>query len=228
MSTLQATNLKHNASASNNITLDSAGNVGVGVAAPSARLHISGASGSPQARLGTPAGYYEINAFDGNPVYMVVNGTNHTSGVIGTQSNTPFAFFTNNTERGRFTAGGDFQFNSGYGSVAVAFGCRAWVNFNGTGTVAIRASGNVSSITDNGVGDYTINFSTAMPDVNYAAVYGGRSAGIVNASYGGGVWGAEGGTYSTTALRVVYLAFGTVNYVGQVTDLPTACVAIFR
>jgi hypothetical protein len=46
--------------------------------------------------------------------------------------------------------------------------CRAWVNFNGTGTVAIRASGNVSSITDNGVGDYTLNFTTAMVDVNYS------------------------------------------------------------
>jgi hypothetical protein len=43
------------------------------------------------------------------------------------------------------------------------------VNFNGTGTVAIRASGNVSSITDNGVGDYTVNFSTAMPDASFAA-----------------------------------------------------------
>ena len=46
--------------------------------------------------------------------------------------------------------------------------CRAWVNFNGTGTVAIRASGNVTSITDNGTGDYTVNFTTAMPDANYA------------------------------------------------------------
>ena len=46
--------------------------------------------------------------------------------------------------------------------------CRAWVNFNGTGTVAIRASGNVSSITDNGTGDYTVNFTTAMPDANYS------------------------------------------------------------
>ena len=45
--------------------------------------------------------------------------------------------------------------------------CRAWVNFDGTGTVAIRASGNVSSITDNGNGDYTVNFTTAMPDINY-------------------------------------------------------------
>jgi len=46
--------------------------------------------------------------------------------------------------------------------------CRAWVNFNGTGTVAIRESGNVSSITDNGSGDYTINFTNAMPDNDYA------------------------------------------------------------
>lgn len=53
---------------------------------------------------------------------------------------------------------------------APIYPCRAWVNFNGTGTVAIRASGNVSSITDNGTGDYTVNFTTAMPDVNYAAI----------------------------------------------------------
>jgi hypothetical protein len=46
---------------------------------------------------------------------------------------------------------------------------KAWVNFNGTGTVAIRASFNVSSITDHGVGNYTINFATAMADVNYSA-----------------------------------------------------------
>jgi len=51
---------------------------------------------------------------------------------------------------------------------APIYACRAWVNFNGIGTVAIRASGNVSSITDNGTGDYTVNFTTAMPDANYA------------------------------------------------------------
>ena len=48
---------------------------------------------------------------------------------------------------------------------------KAWVNFNGTGTVAIRGSGNVSSITDNGTGNYTVNFTTAMPDANYAATF---------------------------------------------------------
>jgi hypothetical protein len=67
---------------------------------------------------------------------------------------------------------GNFQFNSGYGSVATAYGCRAWVNFNGTGTVAIRASGNVSSVTRDGTGLYTINFATALPDKNYAFGFG--------------------------------------------------------
>lgn len=56
---------------------------------------------------------------------------------------------------------------------APIYGCRAWVNFNGAGTVAIRASGNVSSITDNGTGDYTVNFTTAMPDANYTTTYAG-------------------------------------------------------
>ena len=51
---------------------------------------------------------------------------------------------------------------------APSYSARAWVNFNGTGTVAIRASGNVSSITDNAVGDYTVNFATAMADANYS------------------------------------------------------------
>jgi hypothetical protein len=60
------------------------------------------------------------------------------------------------------------KLNGAQSGSAPVFGVRAWVNFNGTGTVAIRASGNVSSITDNGVGDYTINFSTALPNANYA------------------------------------------------------------
>lgn len=51
---------------------------------------------------------------------------------------------------------------------------KAWVNFNGTGTVAIRASFNVSSVTDNGAGDYTVNFTTAMADANYAVLATGQ------------------------------------------------------
>jgi len=81
-------------------------------------------------------------------------------------------FAEGGTAVGQFDSSGNFKFNSGYGSVTTAYGCRAWVNFNGTGTVAIRASGNVTSITDNGTGLYTANFTTAMPDANYAAVIG--------------------------------------------------------
>jgi hypothetical protein len=77
-------------------------------------------------------------------------------------------FAEGGTAVGQFDSSGNFKFNSGYGSVATAYGCRAWVNFNGTGTVAIRASGNVTSITDNNVGSYTINFTTALVDANYS------------------------------------------------------------
>jgi hypothetical protein len=80
---------------------------------------------------------------------------------------------------GQFDSSGNFKFNSGYGSVATAYGCRAWVNFNGTGTVAIRAAGNVSSITDSGVGNYIMNFTTAMPDTNYCCTMNGRTGGGV-------------------------------------------------
>lgn len=69
---------------------------------------------------------------------------------------------------GQFDSSANFKFNSGYGSVATAYGCRAWVNFNGTSKVAIRGSGNVTSITDNGTGDYTVNFTNAMPDASYS------------------------------------------------------------
>ena len=50
---------------------------------------------------------------------------------------------------------------------APSYSARLWVNFNGTGTIAIRDDGNVSSLTDNGTGDYTVSFTTALPDTNY-------------------------------------------------------------
>jgi hypothetical protein len=60
---------------------------------------------------------------------------------------------------------------------APIFAARAWVNFDGTGTVAIRASGNVSSVSDLGVGLYQVNFATAMSDANYATGTGGQAYG---------------------------------------------------
>lgn len=99
---------------------------------------------------------------------------------------------------------------------APSYLCRAWVNFDGTGTVAIRASGNVTSITDNGVGKYTVNFTTAMPDTNYAAVTGFQTPAWTSVTHAF--------TYATTSVNVE-CANGTVpTYV----DPGIFTVAVFR
>ena len=105
---------------------------------------------------------------------------------------------------------------------------KAWVNFNGTGTVAIRASGNVSSITDNGTGDYTVNFATAMPDADYSAVLTGtgntantdtRQNIVINGSPAG-----RASIKSTTQLQILcgVTSSAIINDVAQVN------VSIFR
>lgn len=109
-----------------------------------------------------------ISGVDGSAGTPAVQGTDTNTGIYYSAADT-VDVATGGVQRGQFDSSGNFKFNSGYGSVATAYGCRAWVNFNGTGTVAIRASGNVTSITDNGVGDYTVNFTNAMPDANYAS-----------------------------------------------------------
>ena len=102
---------------------------------------------------------------------------------------------------------------------APIYACRAWVNFNGTGTVAIRASGNVSSITDNTVGDYTVNFTTAMPDANYSAVTNsGGTSGVTSSVAGDNIVAR-----TTTAFRFLSLAQS-----GAGADAATISVAIFR
>jgi hypothetical protein len=108
---------------------------------------------------------------------------------------------------------------------APIYACRAWVNFNGTGTVAIRASGNVSSITDNGTGDYTVNFTTAMPDANYAVVFGGT--GITNHPNSGAAV-ALGTSLSTSSFQMTTGTNGGAGSVGQLGDMTIVSVAIFR
>jgi len=124
---------------------------------------------------------------------------------------------------GQFDSSSNFKFNSGYGSVATAYGCRAWVNFNGTGTVAIRGSGNVTSITDNGTGDYTVNFTTSMPDVNYAVSCSCRP---VNVS--GAITDLNGGYL--TAFSQTTSAFRVQNQTSAANlgDTDYAYVSIFR
>jgi len=101
---------------------------------------------------------------------------------------------------------------------APIYACRAWVNFNGTGTVAIRASGNVSSITDNGTGNYTVNFTTAMPDANYAVTGSHDMSGTASSP----VFMYSDATSSSVN---VYLKNSTT---GNLIDSPACCVAIFR
>jgi hypothetical protein len=91
---------------------------------------------------------------------------NGTASGFGSPAYASNASATDNTVN--VDASDNLQFNSGYGSTVTAYGCRAWVNFNGSGTLAIRSSGNVSSVTDNGTGDYTVNFTNSMPDDNYS------------------------------------------------------------
>jgi hypothetical protein len=109
------------------------------------------------------------------------------------------------------------QFNAS-GSAPV-YACRAWVNFNGTGTVAIRASGNVSSITDGGTGIYTVNFTTAMPDINYSAPVSVDGSGVVS----GAVVEVSGYATGSIGIRGMNGALGYGN-----TDFPTFSLAIFR
>jgi len=108
---------------------------------------------------------------------------------------------------------------------APIYACRAWVNFNGTGTVAIRGSGNVSSITDNGTGDYTVNFATALADANYSAVAStNQNLASNGTNINVGFYANSGeGPYSTTQLRIL-AKFSSANAF----DPPTVCVAIFR
>jgi len=108
--------------------------------------------------------------------------------------------------------------------------CRAWVNFNGTtntgGFCTIRASFNVTSVADNGTGDYTVNFTTAMPDANYAvgitASAGTNNSSLVCTVKSATQYGAPS-NQTTTACQIVL-----VNYVNSAIDTGAVYVSIFR
>lgn len=99
---------------------------------------------------------------------------------------------------------------------------KAWVNFNGTGTVAIRQAYNVSSITDNGVGQYTVNFTTAFTDASYCWQINAQDE-----NNGMGVPTAQADptrTITTSALPIIY------NYPPNITfyDATAITVTVFR
>ena len=144
-----------------------------------------------------------------------ISGTTVTlSGVVGAALSTdPVAFYIANKALSPGLVGGQL--------------CRAWVNFNGTGTVAIRASFNVTSITDNGPGDYSINFTTAMPDVNYVTI--GTTGYVSNGNASGFLGANRIGTNGneavpgTSAVRI-----NSLTGAGSTVDTKYIHVAIYR
>ena len=151
-----------------------------------------------------------------------VSGTSNLT--IGGANNTGSTTIkTNNTDAVTIDNSQNLKFNSGFGSVATAYGCRAWVNFNGTGTLAIRDSGNVSSITDNGTGLYTLNFTTSMPDANYsvAGIGNGNTGGVYVVIAGAAASGADVMTTSQIKMR-------NKDQDGNNVDSVNTCIQVFR
>ena len=136
-----------------------------------------------------------------------------TTTVVGTDATQTLS---NKTFSGAQTFG-TASFPEPSGSAPI-YGSRAWVNFNGTGTVAIRASGNVSSITDNGTGVYTVNFTTAMTDANYAV-----SACVRNTNNGDFANVSFDTDITTAATKV-----NSFNSAGASVDVSSCYVSIFR
>lgn len=113
---------------------------------------------------------------------------------------------------------------------APIYGCRAWVNFDGTGTIGtnmtIRGSGNVSSVYKNGTGDYTVNFTTAMVDTNYAAF--ASPSGQYATNYGGQTGMFSTGSYTESAPATGSARFVFSNYSSGLFDPKYVNFAIFR
>lgn len=111
---------------------------------------------------------------------------------------------------------GNLKTNLNASGSAPIYAARAWANFNGTGTIALRASGNVSSLTDGGNGTYTVNLTTALADTNYAV--------IATVGTGSGNLAVQAQPSTTSAVSVRTYAVGT----GTDTDAAQVQVVIYR
>jgi uncharacterized protein (AIM24 family) len=222
------------------ITANSSGNVGVGTSSPAGRFHARFDAGAGDGYTGKFAFSTTDQALfvktywqSGVGQHTTLEASNLANSVVTDlrlNGNT-LQFQTGSTERARIDSSGNFQFNSGYGSVATAYACRAWVNFNGTGTVAIRASGNVSSITDNGTGDYTVNFTNAMPDANYAPVCGTSPAIAISATAGSWYFGVKTDASGNPTTKTSAACRVTTAYLtgpASIADAPELYATFFR
>jgi hypothetical protein len=184
---------------------NSSGNLGVGTTSPGARLAVTEVGGSGTQVLVTGSAGTNIRYDTGRGF------ANNRNWLVGCDwlNEGQFAIIPSTVlGGGTFSAAGiaidgssgNFRFNSGYGSAAIAYGCRAWVNFASNGSV--RASGNVSSVTQNGTGDYTINFTNAMPDTSYACALAVRRASSNDVLFANPFGASSGTAFSTGSLRI--------------------------
>ena len=202
---------------STRVTVNSTGQVGIGTSSPNKPLHINGGSSDAEIRLQTNSGTE-------NNGYVVIRESDGRLDLYST--NGEIRLHPSNTERMRLDTSGNLQFNSGYGSVATAYGCRAWIYMNGTGTISINGDGNVSTIGDNGTGDYTVNFSSNMPDTNYSTVGScGANPGV--AAMFVLIYDSTNSPFfsnpTTSSFR-----FSTRRDTGAPDDCPRICLAVFR
>jgi hypothetical protein len=197
--------------------------VGIGTASAATPLHVyrGDTEGDTLRLAGSTDGNFRSLTFS-TEAAGGFSGALHRQ-TIDSNSGT-FAFSNNSGELLRITSTGDLKFNSGYGSVATAYGCRAWINFDGSAaTIGTgRASGNMDAVTDNATGDYTLNFTNAMPDANYAAIGSACSAagGQVGIAF---MPDYPSATQTTTSLRIESVLTNTNNF-----DAVNFYVAIFR
>ena len=236
-----ANTLAFHTAGTEDMRIDSSGRVGIGTNSPQTCLDVvSGTNGANSwAWFHSNTGGATPNANINSGLML---GSNYSAGnsesniMWGTGYNSAtqhLAFSTWNqstvTEQARITAAGLFYMNSGYGSSAPVYGCRAWVNFfggaGGGAAGAINGSGNVSSVTDNGVGDYTVNFTNAMPDVNYATVCGCREDlfGVLETSNRVVNPRRSTDSITTTTVRIGVADFGYAE-----NDVNSVYVTIFR